>query len=600
VGTYTGGVTRGVQGALLGSSDTDRASRFDGVNDYVQVPDSASLDLGDSLTIEEWVRRNTSGVLGQIVYKGVNGYGLQIAADDRVTFHKPNLAPIARSTVAIPTDGEYHHVVATKNGASTHIYVDGVDVTQLGQNQTIANTTAPLQIGRFYNPSNGNHGNYLDGDLDEVALYTTALSAAQVMNHYEMATNGCTNISGADHATYVPTSTDIGKRLRVVLTTTSDADGVGSAASERTASTVASSGGPLLASGTLTNATGSPASGVTVSLYLWPSPEVEIGDDVDVPRTLVAQSVTDSNGTYQLRSPMTSELQNAADENNGIVNLEVNAQANGLIYLTFLERAFGEPDEATIATGGASLTGASAAWRDTTTDLAPIPSTVVMQTGEAGIYAGAAPPPPCRRIDTLGNRWFRIGEVHSWHGLTDRFEYGTHASSHFEIAIKGEDARWHVGGTVGIGHSTDLTTAHSFTVGGTHVSRSAKAAFRVGRYMCLGGHPMRRAEKWIESIQIQTGVWLYKNMDGRCNKKPEGWRRQITLGPSQIEATWSTQTARAQFWSAAADIGPINVGGRSGWGEYVVSTYASHPGSAQWICGSNARPVDARRIFAGL
>ena len=59
-GTYTGGVTLGQQGALTG--DPDSAASFDGVNDYVLVPDSSSLDLTAGVTVEAWVKRNRSGV----------------------------------------------------------------------------------------------------------------------------------------------------------------------------------------------------------------------------------------------------------------------------------------------------------------------------------------------------------------------------------------------------------------------------------------------------------------------------------------------------------------------------------------------------------
>ena len=58
-GTYQGGFTLGATGAIAGDPDT--AVRLDGSSGYVNVPHSSSLDVGDSFTIEAWVKRNSFG-----------------------------------------------------------------------------------------------------------------------------------------------------------------------------------------------------------------------------------------------------------------------------------------------------------------------------------------------------------------------------------------------------------------------------------------------------------------------------------------------------------------------------------------------------------
>src|SRR6266540_4057262 len=65
-GTYQGGFTLGQPGALVG--DPDMAVRLNGSTGYVYVPHSASLDVGDSFTIEAWVKRGSvGGTANQIV-----------------------------------------------------------------------------------------------------------------------------------------------------------------------------------------------------------------------------------------------------------------------------------------------------------------------------------------------------------------------------------------------------------------------------------------------------------------------------------------------------------------------------------------------------
>ena len=71
--------------------------------------------------------------------------------------------------------------MATKNGAEVHIYVDGVDRTAAATNTTLTSNATALNIGRA---STGSA--YSSADIDEVAIYPTALSPARVLAHYQV------------------------------------------------------------------------------------------------------------------------------------------------------------------------------------------------------------------------------------------------------------------------------------------------------------------------------------------------------------------------------------------------------------------------------
>ena len=58
-GTYAGGPTLGQPGLLTGDPST--AVRFDGVNDQVTVPSSASLNQTSRLSITAWFTANAGG-----------------------------------------------------------------------------------------------------------------------------------------------------------------------------------------------------------------------------------------------------------------------------------------------------------------------------------------------------------------------------------------------------------------------------------------------------------------------------------------------------------------------------------------------------------
>ena len=92
----------------------------------------------------------------------------------------------ASATLAIDT-GKWYHVVGVFDGVNVTLYIDG----------TLAVTT-PIPAGQSYQPNNSlplafgsdNLDGWLyQGDLDEAALYTYALTAAQVQAHYQAGTN---------------------------------------------------------------------------------------------------------------------------------------------------------------------------------------------------------------------------------------------------------------------------------------------------------------------------------------------------------------------------------------------------------------------------
>jgi subtilisin-like proprotein convertase family protein len=177
-GTYLNGVTLGQPGVIAGNT----AALFDGVNDTARVPDSATLDVGDSFSVEGWVKRSSTTKATELFNKGANGLQLTVmnaGSGNQVWLRKAGVTTIAHSTVGVPADGAFHHVVATKNGpGSTLIYIDGVEAgtVQVGGGvQAIQDTTFPLTFaGAGSTPT----------VFDEFALYDGVLTPAEVAAHH--------------------------------------------------------------------------------------------------------------------------------------------------------------------------------------------------------------------------------------------------------------------------------------------------------------------------------------------------------------------------------------------------------------------------------
>jgi hypothetical protein len=183
-GTYTGGFTLGQPGALAGDSNT--AITLNGSSGYVNVGNKAALRPAN-VTFEAWVKPSTvapdDSWIGGVGNTGFNGYSL--AMQNNVGQLKWTVRNGSSSTVSAlgPSiaAGTWHHVVGTHDGSQAKLYVDGVleDVR-----------SAPFALGYgvsvdFYlGAFDLNALRRWPGSLDEVAIYSTALSATQIAAHY--------------------------------------------------------------------------------------------------------------------------------------------------------------------------------------------------------------------------------------------------------------------------------------------------------------------------------------------------------------------------------------------------------------------------------
>jgi archaellin len=182
-GTYNNTPTLGVPGALAGDANT-AVSFASASSETVSRADEAALDLGDVWTLEAWVKMAATGSGAQrgIVSKGTAAYYMRINSSDKLEALRSQSISLCTATVAI-TDTNWHHVVATKNGTTVKLYLDGVDVSGPVTNQTCTNTTASLWVGADSDGSN-NTGEFFNGSIDEVAVYGADLSGARVTAHY--------------------------------------------------------------------------------------------------------------------------------------------------------------------------------------------------------------------------------------------------------------------------------------------------------------------------------------------------------------------------------------------------------------------------------
>lgn len=182
-GSYTNTPTLGVPGALAGDPDT--AVRYSKASQgSLLVADNALLDLGDVFTLEAWVKRNaiSASIIETVISKGTNAYVMRISTSNLWGLSRAGVAGIVSSTATFTDTTQYHHLVITKNGADVHLYFDGVDVTGTITNATCTDNAFGLRVGS--NNLAGIAQEWVNADVDEVAVYATPLSGATVLAHY--------------------------------------------------------------------------------------------------------------------------------------------------------------------------------------------------------------------------------------------------------------------------------------------------------------------------------------------------------------------------------------------------------------------------------
>ena len=153
--------------AFNGSSSEITASSFAslsqvGISMWVNIPDvTAAYGLinryGTNREFGIYNYTGTNGFVASLYYNGNNGNAIEITASDYMT------------------NNTWHHIAYTADGSTQpKLYIDGVSVgTPQSNNNTYYTSSEPLKIGHGL-------GGYFSGQIDQVRIFDTALSASDV------------------------------------------------------------------------------------------------------------------------------------------------------------------------------------------------------------------------------------------------------------------------------------------------------------------------------------------------------------------------------------------------------------------------------------
>lgn len=204
--TLAGGFTLNQPG-IPGGDPTDRAVSFNGTSGFATVA-GAYTGTSYPLSIEAFVKTTNATSTNQKVSgltnnaTGVDNVGVYVQSGKAALRIRNSASDqsFQGSTPVTISDGNFHQIVGVFDSATQReLYVDGVLVTA-----STANAAFPvinsLDIGAL---ARNTTADFLNGTVDEVSVYPTALSASTVASHYaasvvpEPASVGLLAVAGA-------------------------------------------------------------------------------------------------------------------------------------------------------------------------------------------------------------------------------------------------------------------------------------------------------------------------------------------------------------------------------------------------------------------
>ncbi|HJT81552.1 MAG TPA: LamG-like jellyroll fold domain-containing protein, partial [Chthoniobacterales bacterium] len=194
IGTNHGTLTNG---ATFAAGRVGQAFALDGGNDYVNIPDSASLQP-TSITLEGWFNFSSSGGNPHLISRtiGTQFYNSFVLWLNSGTL-RGGIGDSAGNGNGVgvpfsPVAGRWYHIAFTFDDTAKRatLYLDGAVVATNVSAGSIQYDNHPVLLGGDIDF--GSATNFFNGRIDEAAIYNRALSTAEIASIYNAGTAGRT------------------------------------------------------------------------------------------------------------------------------------------------------------------------------------------------------------------------------------------------------------------------------------------------------------------------------------------------------------------------------------------------------------------------
>ncbi|MFC1711701.1 DUF2341 domain-containing protein, partial [Patescibacteria group bacterium] len=161
-----------------------KALDFDGSDDQITIPTSAGGSLDpDTLTVSAWINPdNTDAGTRRIFQRTSGAYGIYQSGSDLLYYvDTQNDGGAWKALSTTISANTWQHITGTYDGTTMNLYLNGIKVGSTDNTGSIDNGGSNAFIA-----TNSGSDQFFDGIIDEVKIYSTALTEDEVKLEYNM------------------------------------------------------------------------------------------------------------------------------------------------------------------------------------------------------------------------------------------------------------------------------------------------------------------------------------------------------------------------------------------------------------------------------
>jgi len=185
-----------VEGDVSYASGQVGSAAANGTNGYIALPNFPDDPVESGLTISAWINTADNSVVGQRIFaddeNNTGGYAVSLCdpGPGAVRFYSRNKDTISLDTPdGVVQNDTWHHVVGVYDDVAKErrIYVDGVLEATLTDDTGSWETDSGTATIGGETSSSGESSRQFEGSIDDVRIYSRALSASEVQALYDSA-----------------------------------------------------------------------------------------------------------------------------------------------------------------------------------------------------------------------------------------------------------------------------------------------------------------------------------------------------------------------------------------------------------------------------
>ena len=172
-------------GSILVAGRIVQGWDFDGNNDVITMSSISEISKDLSFSFVAWVNtdimpasRASADTVSVNITASNDRFGIQIFANEVVVglYNGSSYFTTKGATIGIST---WHHIAVSYNGSVVSLWVDNIESFSAANDDPSLSAVTGFKLG-----ARSDSQNFLDGKLDSVAIWSSALTAAQVTQAY--------------------------------------------------------------------------------------------------------------------------------------------------------------------------------------------------------------------------------------------------------------------------------------------------------------------------------------------------------------------------------------------------------------------------------